>query len=99
MKNNFRFIFPRLVGATLIVGLASFVLVTLFKLLLGVMLIGGVVMLVKRMIGRSGHDLSAGPYARFAEHGYGSYQRHNHWAGPISVDRDQSQAQTIVPIN
>ncbi|MCE7040629.1 hypothetical protein [Dyadobacter sp. CY312] len=99
MKNNFRFIFPRLVGATLIVGLASLVLVTLFKLLLGVMLIGGVVMLVKRMIGRPGHDLPAGPYARFAEHGYGSYQRHNQWAGPITVDRNQSQAQTIVPIN
>jgi hypothetical protein len=97
MKNNFRFIFPRLVGTTLIVGLASLVLVTLFKLLLGIMLIGGVVMLVKRMIGRPSYDLPAGPYARFADHGY--YQGRDQWAGPIAVDRNQPHAQTIVPIN
>ncbi len=32
MKNNFRFIFPRLIGATLVVGLAAFVITTLFQI-------------------------------------------------------------------
>ena len=99
MKNNFRFIFPRLVGATVIVGLASLILVTLFKLLLGIMLVGGVVMLVKRMVGRTNPRLGAGQYARYGDIGYGSFQGHNQWAGPITVDRNQSQQQTIVPIN
>ncbi|MCF0054983.1 hypothetical protein [Dyadobacter sp. CY356] len=52
MKNNFRFIFPRLIGATLVVGLAAFVVTTLFKLMLGVVLIGGVVAMIKRATGR-----------------------------------------------
>lgn len=99
MKNNFRFIFPRLVGATVIVGLASLILVTLFKLLIGIMLVGGVVMLVKRMVGRPAHGLGPGQYARFANSGYGYHQGHNQWAGPISVDGNNKRSETIVPIN
>lgn len=100
MKNNFRFIFPRLVGATVIVGLATLILATLFKLLLGIMLVGGVVMLVKRMIGRSGHGLPVHQYARFGDNSYSPFQGHNQWNGPITVGANPSQQQqAIVPIN
>jgi hypothetical protein len=36
MKRRMGIIMPRLIGATIVVGIAAFVITTLFKLLLGV---------------------------------------------------------------
>ena len=99
MKNNLRFIFPRLVAATVIVGVASFVLFTLFRILIGVMIIGGIVMLVRKMAGRNYREFGPAEYGRFANQGYGPLPTRNQWESPISVNANPSQKQTIVPIN
>ena len=99
MKNNLRFIFPRLIAATVIVGVASFILFTLFRLLIGVLIIGGIVMLVRKMTGRNHQEFGPGQYGRFANSGYGPLPTRNQWESPISVNANPSQKQTIVPIN
>ena len=99
MKNNLRFIFPRLIGATVVVGLASLILVTLFKLLLGVLLIGGVATLAMRMAGKRNPGLGNGRYGRFAQGGIGPMSHGNQWGGPVTVNTNYAQKQTIVPIN
>lgn len=99
MKNNFRFIFPRLIAATAIVGLASIILITLFKLLVGVLIIGGVVALVRRMAGRGNHTLATGRYGEFSNNGIGPLVNRSHWNHSVSVNANPVQKQTIVPIN
>ena len=99
MKNNLRFIFPRLIGATVIVGLASFIMFTLFKLMVGILIIGGVATLAMRMAGRRRSELGNGRYGQFAQGGIGSMSHGNQWGSPITVDANYSQKQTIVPIN
>ena len=97
MKNNFRFIFPRLIGATVIVGAASFIMITLFKLMLGVLLIGGVVAIFRRMAGRSHARMASG---QFKQHNtFGPFSNQNHWAGGVTVNANSAQKLTIVPIN
>ncbi|MBS1738469.1 MAG: hypothetical protein JSS98_17955 [Bacteroidetes bacterium] len=54
MKNKIRFIMPRLIGATVIIGVAAFVITVLFKLLLGLSLLAGVVLLGIRLMGKKG---------------------------------------------
>lgn len=98
MKNNLRFIFPRLIGATVIAGLASFIMFTIFKLLVGILLIGGVAMLAMRMAGKRSPGLDGGQYAQFSRGGIGPMSHHNQWSGPITVNANHSQKQTIVPI-
>ncbi|WP_400263524.1 hypothetical protein ACFX5U_11355 [Sphingobacterium sp. SG20118] len=46
MKNKMRFIIPKLIGATLIVGLLTFVLGLLFKLLIMCTVLGTAIMLI-----------------------------------------------------
>ena len=99
MKNNFRFIFPRLIGATVIVGIASFIMFTLFKLMVGILIIGGVATLAMRMAGRRRSELGAGRYGQHAQGGIGPMSGHNQWADPITVNANSAQKQTIVPIN
>lgn len=98
MKNNLRFIFPRLIGATLIVGLASFIMITLFKLLVGAIIIGGLVALIRRISPRHRYDLGS-RYAAYSNGGIGPMSHNNQWATPITVDANPLRKETIIPIN
>jgi hypothetical protein len=100
MKNNFRFIFPRLIGATVIVGLAALIITTLFKLLLGLVMIGGVVVLVKRFAGRPGQMQENGEYGQITQVGFGPMNHQSYGANYATVSAVPVQRQTtIVPIN
>ena len=99
MKNSFRFIFPRLIAATVIVGLASLILATIFKLLIGVLIIGGIVAAASRLARRGNHALRAGRYAQFSNGGIGPVMNGNHWDNSVTVNANPLHKQTIVPIN
>ncbi|MEO6685099.1 MAG: hypothetical protein ABIN24_04010 [Dyadobacter sp.] len=96
MKNNIRFIFPRLIGATLVVGLAAFVITTLFKLMLGLVLIGGVVMLIKRAAGRHQMVPAHIRNSQFGTNEVINIEGGNPWAARANAVHSTS---TIVPIN
>ena len=96
MKNNFRFIFPRLVGATLVVGLAAFVITTLFKLMLGLVLIGGVVSLIRRAAGRNRMVPAHIRNGHFGNNEVINIEGGNPWAARANAVHSIS---TIVPIN
>ena len=53
MRSKLRFILPRLLAATLLIGAASFVLFIVFKLLLGVLAIAGLVFLAGKIMGKN----------------------------------------------
>ena len=100
MKNNFRFIFPRLIGATLLVGIAALVMSIIFKLMLGIILIGGLVIMAKRLIFKSNQRMEEGIYER---HYYGGvsplqYQYQSVNQQPANGHPFQKSA-TIVPID
>lgn len=100
MKNNFRFIFPRLIGATVIVGFAALVITTLFKLLLGAVLIGSMALLAKRLLGRSARFPQQDGYGQFMPGSFGSVSSRYHGVQPNTVSAVPVQQQTtIVPIN
>jgi hypothetical protein len=96
MRNSFRFIFPRLIGATVILGVAALLITILFKLLIGLVLIAGVVLLVKSVAGSRRHVYGGnyGTSITGCQSGASAYQQYN---GPTSV-RNRQQV-TIVPIN
>lgn len=96
MKNNFRFIFPRLIGATLVVGLAAFVITTLFKLMLGLVLIGGIVTLIRRAAGRNHMMLAHIRNGQFGNSEVINIEGGNPWVARANAVRNTS---TIVPIN
>ncbi len=96
MKNNFRFIFPRLIGATVIVGIAALIVTTLFKLLIGLVLIGGVASLIRSIAGAKRRELT-GQYIPVSAHQFGPYAGHQ-WNSPVPVNGNV-QNTTIVPIN
>ena len=97
MKNNFRFIFPRLIGATVIVGLASLIMVTLFKLMIGILLIGGVVAMFRRIAGKSHPGLSNAHSAE--DNNLVSVSNHHQWSDRVRVNINPTQKLTIVPID
>lgn len=97
MIHKFKFILPRLAGATVLVGLAAMVLFLLFKLLLAIVVVGGIATLAMR----------AAQHRRRKMMAYYGYQGINPWNGTqpwfgdrqsISVNPTQRTA-TIVPIN
>src|SRR4051794_8619195 len=49
MKNKIGFVMPRLVGATVFAGVATLIAVTVFKLLLAITVLAGVISLVARL--------------------------------------------------
>jgi len=53
MKQNFKKIMPRLIGTTVVIGLAALIITTLFKLLLGVLALGAVAGLIGKKIASS----------------------------------------------
>ena len=100
MRNNFRFIFPRLIGATVIVGLAALIITTIFKLLLGLVLIGGVFVLVKRFAGRSGDMPENNEYGPMQPISLGSMNHYQYGANQTGIRAVPVQNHTtIVPIN
>ena len=52
MKSKLRFILPRLLAATLLIGAASFVLFIIFKLLLAVAAVAGLIFLASKIMGK-----------------------------------------------
>ena len=98
MKNNFRPIFSRLIGATVIVGIAAFIITTVFKLLIGLVLIGGVVSLIKKAKEKGNHQFGNGQYGQISGNEFGSYSQPQ-WVNVVSVNSNPVQNLTIVPIN
>lgn len=103
MKNKMLFIMPRLVGATVIVGAAALIISTLFKLLLGLSLIGGVITLAAQKASRRRHRLMAeynqdallpglGKRNALGNNGFWGSQR-------TAVGQSVQKAAAIVPIN
>jgi len=102
MKNKIRFIMPRLIGATVIVGIAALVVTTLFKLLLGLSLLAGAVTLVVRSISKQRNRLLQ--YGQGEMPGFGDRAAFSH--GSVGINSIQPVAgfasqkeTTIVPID
>lgn len=96
MKKKMRFIMPRLIGATVVLGIAAFIITTLFKLVLGVTILVAVVGLVARKIGRRKQQGLDG------QNGAGNMQQFsdNFFGAQVQPIRQQAQGRsTIVPIN
>lgn len=89
MKGRFLFLLPRVIGLTLIIGLAALILGLVFKLLLGLIVIGvivfAVVSILHRIRGGRTQDTMTGlpKYGRHKEH----------------YNERSSTRQTIVPVN
>lgn len=102
MKNKLRFLLPRLIGATIIAGVASFLMFTIFKLLLGITLLAAGVTLIGRSIGRR-RDRQF----RFQQQqGAPAFGESGHFSKPAPWNGGQmrpfapaQQRGTIVPIN
>lgn len=90
MKSKFLFLLPRLAALTLMIGAASLVLGLLFKVLLGVTILGvigfGLAGIVKKI---RNHHLNKDDVAGLPK------QYAPHWAQPAA----SSARSTIVPIN
>lgn len=102
MKNKMLFIMPRLVGATVVVGAAALIIAILFKLLLGLTLIGGVITLVASKAGWRRNRLMA-QYGRDELPGLGrsnTLGNNGFWGSQvISIGQSIQKGTTIVPIN
>lgn len=98
MKNNFRFIFPRLIGATIIVGIAALVITIVFKLLLGIVLIGGMVALIRKAVTNKRHQINGDYNGALSPVPFRSFSN-NPWQEPVSIQGNIAMKQTIVPIN
>jgi hypothetical protein len=57
MKNKIGFIMPRLIGATIIAGVATLIVTTVFKLLLGLCLLAGATTLIIRLFNKQSKRL------------------------------------------
>ena len=103
MKKKMSFIMPRLIGATLVAGLAAFIVTTLFKLLLGVTLLAGAITLVARKVGSSRRKWMARygqqPMPGFANRN--AFANDNPWANNIQPIKNYAtqKGTSIVPIN
>jgi len=100
MKNKARFIFPRLIGATVIVGLAALIITTLFKLLLGMLFVAGAVMLVKRLLFDNRFEQSEQYQVQISHHGISPLDsRYAMASQPVMASPAFQKPATIVPIN
>jgi hypothetical protein len=101
MKNKMRFIMPRLIGATVVVGVAALIIGILFKLMLGVVLLAGIVTLISNKVSRRREHYLAG-YGQQEMPGFGrmnSFGNNNPWASKMQPINKAQKATTIVPIN
>ncbi|RQO30339.1 hypothetical protein DBR32_12270 [Taibaiella sp. KBW10] len=99
MKHKLRFILPRLIGATVIIGLASMVLFILFKLLIAAAAIGIILAIASKFMGKRArkHMSGYGP-AAFGTPGQKVHAMdHQAPQQPIYTQTKQ-KATTIVPI-
>lgn len=105
MKKRMGFIMPRLIGATILVGVAAFVITAIFKLLLGVTLLAGIATIISRKAFRRRQQMMPAGYApqnSFGEYGYTNAMRGNSSRAnqSPSFGRPASKkAATIVPID
>jgi len=98
MKNNFRFILPRLAGATLLIGLAAFVMLMVLKLLIGIIAIGVIVALIRHFAGRTMYGRNAGRYGKVS-YGVNPLPGSNPWMNGASANVYPQSRQTIIPIS
>ena len=102
MKKRIGFIMPRLIGATVVVGLAALVITTLFKLMLGLVILGGAISLIGRKVGMRRQQYMAQYQDGTPSINNGNnFGRRGKWANqaqPISA-RATRKASTIVPID
>lgn len=96
MKNKFRFIMPRLVGATVVAGLAALVIVTVFKLLLGVTILAGAIAIIARSFSKGHEQLAQYPQGALPDFSNGSA-----WGGKIQpvTGYSTTKGTSIVPID
>jgi len=93
---------PRLVGATVVVGAAALIISTLFKLLLGLTIIGGVITLIAQKAGRRRNRLMAqyGEDAWLPGLGKRNALGNDFWGSQrIAVGQSAQKGATIIPIN
>jgi len=103
MTNKLRFLMPRLIGATLVVGIAAFIITTLFKLLLGMVLLGGAITLMAKQAGKRRKQWMA-QFKHQSGPGYGgrgAFGNSNMWGQPIQpiTGYATQKGTTIIPIN
>ena len=94
MKCKLRFILPRLLAVTLLIGAASFVLFIVFKLLLAVAAIAGLVFLAGKIMGKNrfrGKWKTDGPQQGIMPQEFAGYD------APVSPYKTAAPL-TIVPI-
>ncbi len=102
MKNKMQFIMPRLIGATVVVGVAALIIGTLFKLMLGFVLLGGIITLISNKVGRRREQYLAG----YGQHEMPGFGRMNNFGNnnPLTnkmqpINKAAQKSTTIIPIN
>ena len=98
MKNNFRFILPRLAGAALLIGFAAFIMLMVLKLLIGIMAIGVIAVLIRHFVGRSMYGRDANRYGKVS-YGVNPLPGSNPWMNGVSANVYAQSRETIIPIN
>lgn len=100
MNRRIRFIMPRLIGATIIAGMATLFITVLFKLLLGLTLLAGAATMIMRGISRRqkqfGHYGSMPGLGK--QNGFSNNYYRNNSIQPIGGYQTQ-KGTTIVPVN
>lgn len=91
---------PRLLGATVAVGVAALIIGTLFKLMLGLVIIGGIATLISHKVSKHREEWLA-QYGQNTIHGFGGRDGlgNNPWANKMQPINNAQKATTIVPIN
>lgn len=97
-----KFILPRLLGLALLAGAASFLLAMIFKLLIGIVMIGSVIYLATRVIGKWYRHNRQAPYGgpQYPDHyyGYRPQQQAPFGQQPRPVNNRYKEP-AIIPIN
>lgn len=97
-----KFILPRLLGLALLAGAASFLLAMIFKLLIGIVMIGSVVYLATRVIGKWYRHNRQAPYAgpQYPDRYYGYGPQQQAPFGPQQGHAGKMYKEpAIIPIN
>lgn len=90
--NKIKFILPRLLGVTVLAGIATFILATVFKLLFAGLLLTGIAALVMKIAGKKREKISRGKYENSPLPEY--FGRQN---DPV-FSRVKSEGLAIIPI-
>lgn len=91
--NKIKFILPRLLGVTVLAGIATFILATVFKLLFAGLLLTGIASIVMKIAGKKKEKMMRGKYENSALPEY--FGRQN---DPI-FSQVKSENLAIIPIH